>query len=76
VPSAPGGQALYSTVLQRSAFSPPAALAFGLGFIPLAVERLKKALVQARKHTLLGNNILGTKFSFDISLVLGAGDWD
>jgi len=40
---------------------------------PLAVERLRIAIVQARELGLLGKNILGTGFSFDIELVLGAG---
>lgn len=40
---------------------------------PLAVERLKKALKQARERKLLGKNILGKKFDFDIKIKLGAG---
>ena len=40
---------------------------------PLAVERLKIAIGQAREKNLLGNNILGTSFSFDLQVVLGAG---
>ncbi|HOO74916.1 MAG TPA: NADH-ubiquinone oxidoreductase-F iron-sulfur binding region domain-containing protein [Tepiditoga sp.] len=40
---------------------------------PLAVERLKIALAQAREFGFLGNNILGTDFSFDIEIRLGAG---
>lgn len=40
---------------------------------PLAVERLKVALKQAREYGLLGNNIFGTKFSFDIEIRYGAG---
>lgn len=40
---------------------------------PLAVERLKKAIDQARSKGYLGNNILGTDFSFDIKIKLGAG---
>jgi NADH-quinone oxidoreductase subunit F len=40
---------------------------------PLAVERLKNALKQARKNKLLGENILGNNFSFDIKVKLGAG---
>ena len=40
---------------------------------PLAVERLKIAISQARKLGLLGKNILGTKFSFDINIRYGAG---
>jgi NADH:ubiquinone oxidoreductase subunit F (NADH-binding)/(2Fe-2S) ferredoxin len=40
---------------------------------PLAIERLKIALSQAREYGLLGNNIMGTEFSFDIELRYGAG---
>ncbi len=40
---------------------------------PIAVERLKIAIGQAREYGLLGKNIFGTDFSFDIELRLGAG---
>jgi NADH:ubiquinone oxidoreductase subunit F (NADH-binding)/(2Fe-2S) ferredoxin len=40
---------------------------------PLAIERLKNAINQAREFGLLGNNILGTGFHFDITLRYGAG---
>lgn len=40
---------------------------------PLAIERLKIALAQAREYGLLGENIFGTNFSFDIKLRYGAG---
>ncbi len=40
---------------------------------PLAVTRLRKAIGQARHLHLLGENILGTGFSFDVEIVLGAG---
>ncbi len=40
---------------------------------PLAVNRLQKAIDQAREAGLLGQNILGTNFSFDIEIKLGAG---
>ncbi|MFN3739440.1 MAG: NADH-quinone oxidoreductase subunit NuoF [Thermodesulfovibrionales bacterium] len=40
---------------------------------PLAVERLKKAIEQARVKGYLGTDILGTGFSFDIKIKLGAG---
>jgi NADH:ubiquinone oxidoreductase subunit F (NADH-binding)/(2Fe-2S) ferredoxin/Pyruvate/2-oxoacid:ferredoxin oxidoreductase delta subunit len=40
---------------------------------PLAIERLKKAIDQAREYGLLGKNIFGTDFSFDITLRYGAG---
>lgn len=40
---------------------------------PIAVQRLNIAIEQAREYGLLGNNILGTDFSFDIEIRLGAG---
>ena len=40
---------------------------------PIAVKRLEIAIGQAREYGLLGNNIFGTDFSFDIGLRLGAG---
>ena len=40
---------------------------------PLAIERLKKAISQAYGYGLLGKNILGTDFSFDVELRIGAG---
>ena len=40
---------------------------------PLAVKRLNKAINMARRHELLGPNIFGTNFNFNIELRLGAG---
>lgn len=40
---------------------------------PIAVQRLQIAVNQAREYGLLGKNILGTDFSFDIEIRLGAG---
>ncbi len=40
---------------------------------PLAVDRLKIAMNQAREYGLLGKNILGSGFDFDIEIRLGAG---
>ena len=40
---------------------------------PIAVKRLEIAIGQARDYGLLGQNILGTDFSFDLELRLGAG---
>ena len=40
---------------------------------PIAVQRLELAIKQAKKLGLLGHNIFGTKFSFNLSLRLGAG---
>jgi NADH:ubiquinone oxidoreductase subunit F (NADH-binding) len=55
------------------------AIGASLGYVyiraeyPLAVERLRLALDQARERNLLGEDILGTGFSFDIKVKLGAG---
>ena len=40
---------------------------------PLAVERLGKAMDDAREMGLLGKNILGTDFSFDLDIRMGSG---
>ena len=40
---------------------------------PIAVERCKIAIQQAREYNLLGKNILGLGFDFDIDIRLGAG---
>ena len=40
---------------------------------PIAVERLKIAISQAREMELLGKDIFGSSFDFDIDLRLGAG---
>ncbi len=40
---------------------------------PIAVQRLKIAIGQAKEYGLLGKNIFGTDFSFDLEIRLGAG---
>lgn len=40
---------------------------------PIAVQRLRIAIDQARQYGLLGDNIFGTDFCFNIDLRLGAG---
>ena len=40
---------------------------------PIAVERLRIAIEQAREYGFLGENILGTGFDFDMEIRLGAG---
>ena len=40
---------------------------------PLAIERLHAALKEARKYGLMGENILGTGFNFDLQIKMGAG---
>ena len=40
---------------------------------PIAVQRLKIAIEQAREYGILGKNIFGSKFNFDIEIRLGAG---
>jgi NADH:ubiquinone oxidoreductase subunit F (NADH-binding)/NAD-dependent dihydropyrimidine dehydrogenase PreA subunit/(2Fe-2S) ferredoxin len=55
------------------------AIGAGLGYIyiraeyPLAIERLRGAIAAMRKLGLLGESILGSDFSFDITLKEGAG---
>jgi NADP-reducing hydrogenase subunit HndC len=39
----------------------------------LAISRMKKAIAQAREYGLLGENIFGTDFSFDLHIHTGAG---
>ena len=40
---------------------------------PIAVQRLQKAIDQAKEYGLLGKNIFGTGFKFDLEIRLGAG---
>ncbi len=40
---------------------------------PIAIERLEIAMRQAREYGLLGENILGTGFNFDVEIRIGAG---
>ncbi len=40
---------------------------------PIALERLRIAINQAKEYGILGNNIFGTDFSFDVEVRLGAG---
>lgn len=40
---------------------------------PLAISRLKKAMQDAEEHGLLGDNIMGTDFSFRLHINRGAG---
>ena len=40
---------------------------------PLAIERLKIAIKQSKEYGLIGDNILGTGFKFNIEIRLGAG---
>jgi NADP-reducing hydrogenase subunit HndC len=55
------------------------AVGAGKGYIyiraeyPLAIKRLKTAMQQARDMNLLGDDILGSGFNFDIEIRLGAG---
>lgn len=43
------------------------------GEYPLAIKRFEAAIKQAKKLGLLGNNILGSNFSFDVEVRIGAG---
>jgi NADH:ubiquinone oxidoreductase subunit F (NADH-binding)/(2Fe-2S) ferredoxin len=43
------------------------------GEYPLAIKRIELAIKQAKKIGLLGSNILGSTFSFDVEVRIGAG---
>lgn len=43
------------------------------GEYPLAIKRFEMAIKQAKKIGLLGQNILGSPFSFDLEIRIGAG---
>lgn len=55
------------------------AIGCGEGYIycraeyPVAIKRLNLAIAQAKKKGFLGKNILGSKFSFELSIIQGAG---
>jgi NADH:ubiquinone oxidoreductase subunit F (NADH-binding) len=40
---------------------------------PIAIERMTRAIEQAKRFGFLGNGILGSSFSFDLEIRLGAG---
>lgn len=40
---------------------------------PIAIERLKVAIEQAREYGLLGKNLFGTNYNFDLEIRIGAG---
>jgi NADH:ubiquinone oxidoreductase subunit F (NADH-binding) len=46
---------------------------YGRAEYPLAIRRLRKAIAQAKERNYLGNHILGSDFSFDITIKEGAG---
>lgn len=43
------------------------------GEYPLAIERLEKAIRQAKRMGILGNNVCGTTFDFNVNIRIGAG---
>ncbi len=45
------------------------------GEYKLSIERLQKAIQQAKDMNLLGSNIFGTDFNFDIQIKIGAGSY-
>lgn len=55
------------------------AVGAGQGYIyvraeyPLAVDRMKQAIMKAREYGLLGKNIMNTGFSFELDIRVGAG---
>jgi len=57
---------------QPTPSAPPAAISTSAPSTPLAVSRVEKAIADARASGLLGENILGSGFSFDAKVRLGA----
>lgn len=55
------------------AMGTPSGIVYVRAEYPLAVERLEKAIRAARTRGLLGRNILGSGFGFDIEIIQGAG---
>lgn len=55
------------------AIGAPAGYIYVRAEYPLAVERLETAINKAREYGLLGENIFGTGFSFNIEIRVGAG---
>jgi NADH-quinone oxidoreductase subunit F len=51
----------------------PRGIIYARAEYPLAVMRLEEAITQARQYGVLGDNIMGRGFAFDIELVEGAG---
>ena len=43
------------------------------GEYPLAIERLEKAIRQAKRMGILGHNVCGTTFDFNVQIRIGAG---
>jgi NADH:ubiquinone oxidoreductase subunit F (NADH-binding) len=43
---------------------------------PAAIARLKQALTESRNSRLIGTRVLGTDFSFDVELIVGAGSYE
>jgi NADH:ubiquinone oxidoreductase subunit F (NADH-binding) len=40
---------------------------------PVAVRRLEQAIRQAKRHKLLGKNLFGSEFEFNVEIRIGAG---
>lgn len=55
------------------------AIGAGQGYVyvraeyPMAVERLERAIIRAKELGILGENIFGTDFSFDLEMRIGSG---
>ncbi len=64
---------LEGMVIAAYAIGASAAIIYIRAEYPLAVDRLKRAIAVAKSKNLIGDNILGSGFSLDIKLKIGAG---
>ncbi|NLN87319.1 MAG: NADH-quinone oxidoreductase subunit NuoF [Syntrophomonadaceae bacterium] len=64
---------LEGMIIAGYAIEATSGIVYGRAEYPLAIKRLGKAIGQARAQGMLGNKIMGSKFSFDISIKQGAG---
>ncbi len=66
-------QVLEGAIIAAYAVGARRAYVYARGEFSLGIERWKKAIAEAYEHGLLGDDILGTGFSLDVSVYRGAG---
>jgi len=66
-------QVLEGMVIAAYAVGAQSGYVYVRGEYPLAVKRLEKAIRAAYRQGLLGENIFGSEFSFDVDIRIGAG---
>jgi len=66
-------QVLEGAIIAAYAGGARRAYVYARGEFSLGIERWEKAIAEAYEHGLLGDDILGTEFSLDVSVCRGAG---